>query len=102
MCSGCTNSTKVQTRRQTELSVLHIPAEMTVSKLRVENEDAGSNFILGFVKFPPDSMTSNVRRHYAQLSPAKVLESTISIQPSWISIETNLLILELTSRMSRQ
>ena len=53
---------------------------MTVSKLWVQNEDAGSSFILGFVKFPPHCMTSNFRRHYASLPPTKVLQSTNSIR----------------------
>jgi hypothetical protein len=70
---------------------------MTVSKLRVENEEAGSSFILGFVKFPPHCMTSDIRRYYAPLPPAKILQSTYSIQPSWISIAAHLLVLEITS-----
>jgi len=70
---------------------------MTVSKLRVENEAAGSSFILGFVKFPPHCMTSDIRRHYASLPPAKILQSTNSTQPSWIFIAAQILILELKS-----
>jgi hypothetical protein len=74
---------------------------MTFSKLRVENEEAGSSFMLGFVKFPPHCMTSDIGRHYVPLPPAKVRQSTNSIQPSRISIAAHLLKSELTLCMSR-